>query len=167
MAKPNQSRLLELLKVKFIVKSLEKSVWMSLLLLKVVSGEALLGKDTAEKLNLLRVGPPNSPQAQSVTSEGVSVDLVKNLADLFSGVGKLNNFQLKLHVNTDVKPAAAQPVRRLPFGSRNQMSCLKPEADIRVCVDMRRANEAIEGERHPIPTNEEVLHDFKWVNCVQ
>ena len=63
MAKPNQSRLLELLKVKFIVKSLEKSVWMSLLLLKVVSGKALLGKDTAEKLKLLRVGPPNSPQA--------------------------------------------------------------------------------------------------------
>ena len=63
MAKPNQSRLLELLKVKFIVKSPEKSVWMSLLLLKVVSGKALLGKDTAEKLNLLRVGPPNSPQA--------------------------------------------------------------------------------------------------------
>ena len=95
------------------------------------------------------------------------MDLVKNLADLFSGVGKLNNFQLKLHVNTDVKPAAAQPVRRLPFGSRNKMSCLKPEADIRVCVDMRRANEAIERERHSIPTNEEVLHDFKWVNCVQ
>ena len=47
------------------------------------------------------------------------MDLVKNLADLFSGVGKLNNFQLKLHVNTDVKPAAAQPVRRLLFGSRN------------------------------------------------
>ena len=63
MAKPNQSKLLELLKVKFIVKSPEKSVWMSLLLLKVVSGKALLGKDTAEKLNLLRVGPPNSPQA--------------------------------------------------------------------------------------------------------
>jgi len=63
MAKPNQSRLLELLQVKFIVKSLEKSVWMSLLLLKVVSGKALLGKDTAEKLNLSRVGPSNSPQA--------------------------------------------------------------------------------------------------------
>ena len=36
MAKPNQSRLLLLLKVKFIVKSLDRSVWMSLLLLKVV-----------------------------------------------------------------------------------------------------------------------------------
>ena len=43
----------------------------------------------------------------------------------------------------------------------------KPEGDICVGVDMRRANEAIERERHPIPTNEEILHDFKWVNCVQ
>ena len=47
------------------------------------------------------------------------------------------------------------------------MSWLKPEGDIRVCVDMRRANEAVERERHPIPKNEEVLHDFKWVNCVR
>ena len=31
-------------------------------------GKALLGKDTAEKLNVLRVRPPNSPQAYSVTS---------------------------------------------------------------------------------------------------
>ncbi|PFX12858.1 Retrovirus-related Pol polyprotein, partial [Stylophora pistillata] len=30
-------------------------------------GKALLGKDTAEKLNVLRVGPPNSPQAYSIT----------------------------------------------------------------------------------------------------
>ena len=36
----------------------------------------------------------------------------------------------------------------------------KPDGDIRVCVDMRRANEAIERERHPIPTIEEVLHDL-------
>lgn len=58
MAKPNHSTLLELLKVKFIVKCLEKSELMSLLLIKVVSGKTLVGKDTAEKLNLLRVGPP-------------------------------------------------------------------------------------------------------------
>lgn len=32
--------------------------------------------------------------------------------------------------------------------------------DIRVCVDMRRANEAIIKERHPIPTIEEVLYDL-------
>ena len=97
----------------------------------------------------------------------------------FSGVGKLKNFQLKLHVNKDVKPVA-QPVRRLLFGLRDKVDSkldellkediieevpsgptewvsplvvvLKPDGDIRVCVDMRRANEAIEKERHPIPT---------------
>ena len=52
--------------------------------------------------------PPNSPQAYSITSEGTSVDIVKNFADVFSGVGKL---KIKLPVNKDVKPVA-QPVRR-------------------------------------------------------
>ena len=55
-------------------------------------GKALLGKGIAEKLNVLRVGPPNSPQAYSITNEGTSVDIVKNFADVFSGVGKLKNF---------------------------------------------------------------------------
>ena len=32
--------------------------------------------------------------------------------------------------------------------------------DIRVCVDMRRANKAIVRERHPIPTLQEVLYDL-------
>ena len=36
----------------------------------------------------------------------------------------------------------------------------KTDGDIRICVDMRRANSAIERERHPIPTIEEVLYDL-------
>ena len=36
----------------------------------------------------------------------------------------------------------------------------KTDGDIRICVDMRRANLAIERERHPIPTIEEVLYDL-------
>ena len=150
-------------------------------------GRALLGRDTAEKLNVLRVGPPNFPQAYSITSEGTSVDIVKNFPDIFTGVGKLKDYQLKLHVNTGVKPVA-QPVRRLPFGLREKVDekldellkediieevpggptewvsplvvVPKPDGDICICVDVRRANEAIERERHPIPTIEEVLHDL-------
>ena len=30
-------------------------------------GKALIGKDTAEKLNVLRAEPPSSPQAYSIT----------------------------------------------------------------------------------------------------
>ena len=36
----------------------------------------------------------------------------------------------------------------------------KGDGDIRVCVDMRRANEAIIRERLPIPTVEELLNDL-------
>ncbi|XP_021343899.1 uncharacterized protein K02A2.6-like [Mizuhopecten yessoensis] len=36
----------------------------------------------------------------------------------------------------------------------------KPDGDIRLCVDMRRANEAIIRERHPIPTADEILYDI-------
>ena len=80
-------------------------------------GRALLGRDTAEKLNVLRVGLPSSPQTYSITSEGTSVDIVKNFPGVFTGVRKLKDYQLKLHVNKDAKPVA-QPVRRLPFGLR-------------------------------------------------
>ena len=41
------------------------------------------------------------------------------------------------------------------------MVVLKGDGDVRVCVDMRRANEAIVRERHPIPTVEELLHDLR------
>lgn len=34
----------------------------------------------------------------------------------------------------------------------------KSEGDIRLCIDMRRANEAI--ERHPIPTVDEILQSL-------
>ena len=52
--------------------------------------------------------------------------------------------------------------------------CTKPSGDIRLCVDMRRANESIVRERLPIPTVDEVLEslngstvfsklDLRWV----
>ena len=83
-------------------------------------GKTLLGKDTAEKLYVLRDGPPSTPQAYTITSEGNANDVLKNFADIFSGIGKLKDFQLKLHVNKSVKPVA-QPVRRLPFGLRDKV----------------------------------------------
>ena len=36
----------------------------------------------------------------------------------------------------------------------------KSDADIRLCVDMRRANLAVKRERHPIPTIEELLQEM-------
>ena len=36
----------------------------------------------------------------------------------------------------------------------------KSDGDIRLCVDMRRANLAVKRERHPIPTIEELLQEM-------
>ena len=36
----------------------------------------------------------------------------------------------------------------------------KAEGDIRLCVDMRKANQAIVRERIPIPTDDEVVENF-------
>ena len=41
-------------------------------------------------------------------------------ADIFTGVGKLRDFQLKLHVKDNATPIS-QPVRRLPLGLRSKV----------------------------------------------
>ena len=76
-------------------------------------GRPLLGKNTAEKLGMLRVGP----DVCSLTAEGSDADIREKYIEVFTGVGKLKDFQLKLHIEDDVKPVA-QPVQRLPFGLR-------------------------------------------------
>ena len=115
---------------------------------------------------------------------GSRVDqMVRQYASIFEGVGKLKNCQIKIHTDPKVTPVA-QPLRRMPFHMRNavdhklqrladldivedadnptswvspRVAVPKPNGDIRVCVDMRRVNEAVVHERHPIPTLEETL----------
>ena len=79
------------------------------------TGRPLLGRKTAEKLNLLRVGRENVPNICSIVEEGSDQDTRESYADIPSGVGKLKDYRLKLHVNKEVKPVAQQ-LRRLSFG---------------------------------------------------
>ena len=155
-------------------------------------GEALLGRETALQLGVLKLGAP----VYTVQSKEV---IMSDYKGVFDGVGKLKDYQVKLHVNP-VVPPVAQPVRRTPFSLRNKvkekveelvnMDIIEPvegltpwvspvvvvpkqNDEIRLCVDMRRANEAIIRERYPIPTVDEVLQslnqstvfsklDLKW-----
>ena len=78
-------------------------------------GRPLLGRKTAEQLDVLRVGPEKEEEAYSVTEQGNDVDIREKYPALFNGVGKLNGYKLKLHMNEDVTPVA-QSLRRLPFG---------------------------------------------------
>ena len=163
-------------------------------------GGCLLGRDTAIDLGLLSLHANNIyMENANPESQGLKQQLVEKYPEVFDGVGKLKDFEIKVHVKPDITPVA-QPPRRIPFHLRKKvdeklqelkdMDIIEPvsdattwasplvvvpksNGDVRVCVDMRRANEAIIRERHPIPTLEETLEslngaavfsklDLKW-----
>ena len=105
---------------------------------------------------------------------------------MFQGIGKFKDYQLKLHVDPSVPPVV-QKMTRVPFSVKDKVTAKinellekdiiekvkgptvwvspvvvtpKPSGYIRLCVDMRRANEAIIQERLPIPTIDEVLESL-------
>ena len=104
---------------------------------------------------------------------------------VFQGLGKLKGYQLKLHIDESVRPVA-QPLRRIPFSRRENVTekledllkldviekvegptswvntlvvVEKPNGDIRICLDMRQANQAIAREKHPVLTVEGTLKE--------
>ena len=83
----------------------------------------LLGRKVSELLGVLRIGI-------SINSCDVKADDMENLArqrkkeaqlgtkfSKVQGIGKLKGYQLKLHIDDNVRPVA-QPVRRIPFSRR-------------------------------------------------
>jgi hypothetical protein len=107
---------------------------------------------------------------------------------LFEGLGKLSNYKVKIHVDENVPPVV-QGSRRVPFALRDKVEKKLDELvnldiiervtdtptswvsqmvvvpkqksdDIRICIDMRRPNEAVIRERYPIPTIDEVMLDM-------
>lgn len=149
----------------------------------------ILSRQTCEILAILKI------EINSVSEE----NLLREFPRIFNGVGKLKDFQAKLHIDESVEPTA-QKLRPPPFGLREKIEekleelvnhdvieqvqgptpwvspvvvVPKPTGDIRLCVDMRKANRAIVRERHPIPTVDDVLYqlngstifsklDLKW-----
>ncbi|KAL9964616.1 hypothetical protein ACROYT_G028279 [Oculina patagonica] len=107
---------------------------------------------------------------------------------VFRGIGKLKGYHVKLHVDPSVT-TVVQKMRRVPFSMREKVTAKvnellqkdiiekvegptawvssvvvvvpKASGDIRLCVYMRRDNEAIVRERLPIPTIDEVLESLK------
>ena len=143
--------------------------------------EALLGRETAKTLGLLRIGAVNS-----CFDTGGYEAVCNRYESLFSGVGLLKDREVDLVIDKSVKPVT-QPYRRVPFGLRAKVEqklqelvdadiiervhkptdwispmviAPKPNGDIRLCIDMRQANQAIQRQRFPIPTKEEMLLDM-------
>jgi len=106
---------------------------------------------------------------------------------IYKDIGKLKDQTVTLHINKDVKPVAQKP-HRTPFHLRRKVekeinkmlqddiieevrneatpwispivTPPKKYGDVRVCVDMRQANKAIERERRQMPTIDELIHDL-------
>lgn len=98
-------------------------------------------------------------------------------------IGKIRGMKVKLHIDPNIKPVAL-PHRRIPYHLREKVEeeierlekmeiieklsgptpwvspvviVPKPNGNIRLCVDMRQPNRAIQRERHVIPTLEDIL----------
>ncbi|KAK9728132.1 hypothetical protein QE152_g18133 [Popillia japonica] len=142
------------------------------------NGESLLSYNTSKELKLVHISFNNR---QHIDMKYVQ----NNYPRLFKGVGNLTDHEVNLHVDEQVKPIT-QTDRRIPFSIRNkikdQIKRLK-EADIieeatgpttwvspivivprahrpdsiRLCVDMRAANQAIKREMYVSPTVDDIL----------
>jgi hypothetical protein len=154
----------------------------------VVEGQcgSLLSCATASELGVVKL---NINAVREQDREEITVQqLEAKHPQLFSGVGKLKNHEVELHIDPTVVPVA-QPHRRVPFHLRKQVeeelqtlldqdiieraegptpwmspivTPIKPNepGKLRLCVDMRQANRAILRERHVMPTLEDIIHDL-------
>ena len=143
----------------------------------------LLCRETSIRLGILHIGIPETYQAYTVSQS--NPEEKPEFRKLYTGLGKLNDQKVKLHVKPDAK--AIQNARRIPFAMREKVEkkiaelidldiiepvsgptrfqspivvVPKSSGDIRICVDMRQANESVERERFPMPTVEEVLAEL-------
>ena len=153
------------------------------------TGKCILRKNTSELLNLVRVGPPTKQKVLQITAStklNPSIEQVINkYEDIFKGMGTLKNFKLQLHINQNITPIQ-QPICRLPCHTKQKVSdelqrlqklniiepapgkttslnlvvpVLKPNGKI-LCLELWKANVAIERERHVIPKLEEILPEL-------
>ena len=83
------------------------------------SGGSLLSWKTSQELNLLQTvqqvgSTPSKPETKA------PADLIEEYDDLFHGLGKLKDYQIRLHIDENVPPVA-QPHRRVPFHVLKQL----------------------------------------------
>ena len=142
---------------------------------------SLLSYRTACNLGLIHVNVKHICDSTRVCNM-----LLQNYPKLFEGIGRLKNAEVTLHIDERVPPVA-QATRRIPSHMRkavakeliNQeeqriiekvegatpwVSSLviipKKNGEVRLCIDMRRENKAINHERHPSPTVDDLVHNL-------
>ena len=89
----------------------------------VKRGRCLVGYSTATERGILQVGPVPNPRAESCNTVGCPFveSLKAKFPGVFSGVGRLKNYQLKLHIDPQVTPVI-QKIRRIPFSLKDKVT---------------------------------------------
>lgn len=132
--------------------------------------QCLLGDDTAKELKVLKIG--------------YNIDAVREQTTTFP---KIKGVIVEIPINSNIPPVQ-QPYRRVPFALEDKIAqklgslldqdiiervrqpsawvspvvpILKDSGEIRLCVDMRRANQAVLRETHPLPLVEELFAGIK------
>ena len=150
----------------------------------VLSGRSgsLLSYTTARNLGLIAL-PLNSV---STTAIPTSQDLRDQYPQLFKGIGQLHDFEVTLHIDPSVPPVA-QAARRIPCQLRKKVATAldnllqhdiiervdgptpyvsplvvlpKKDGEVRLCIDMRIPNKAIQRERYPNPTVDDLITEM-------
>ncbi|CAB4044653.1 Hypothetical predicted protein, partial [Paramuricea clavata] len=142
----------------------------------------LLSLSTAQELDLvsLHLNNISKPLPQNPNKDPKLNDILERNAKVIDGLGKLKGQTVHLNIDPNANPKA-QPQRRIPYHIRNKVkdaiitlekddiiervpedeptpwvspivAVPKKDGGVRICVDMRQANEAIKRVRHPIPT---------------
>ncbi len=85
----------------------------------VVKGNSgsLLSYQTASELNMITLHVNKVTSTSSVSSD----DIEQKYPDIYNGISKLKEFEVKLHIDKQVPPVA-QAARRIPFHLRKKVS---------------------------------------------
>ncbi|XP_060606276.1 uncharacterized protein K02A2.6-like [Ruditapes philippinarum] len=145
--------------------------------------ETLISYELSVELGIL---PQIQSVHKSVQSKDAYSGLIEEYSQVFTGLGCLKDRKVKFHIDKSVVPVAQTP-RRVPFHVRaqvenelksleemdviekviglptpwvsNLVAAPKPNAphEVRVCVDMRKANTAIKTEKNVCPTVDDII----------
>ena len=128
----------------------------------------------------------DSPSLMS-RSLACEMNLIKRVDDVTSSIGLMQCDPVKIHVKRDAIPYSVSTPRRIPLpmmakveNELNRMEnegviikqteptewcspivpVLKPNGQVRLCVDLKKLNMAIERERYVIPTLQDIFHNM-------
>lgn len=151
---------------------------------KVISCPPIIGSTAAQSMNLIEVKHENILKLSVQTNPLTKESILKEYNDVFNGQGLLPG-ECSLRIDESVQPSI-QPPRRIPVSLKlplkaeldrleqegiiskengptkwvNGLTCvLKPSGKLRICLDPRPLNAALQRNHYPMRTLDDILPD--------